>query len=220
MRMKSPLRLFAVLSVLSAPAHAASGENWHAAASFEAAKTAASADKTWFFSKPVVSPERRAEIQTMSIPDLKARAKIMLDSLPPQYAGQAYYDVDHWAKYVWNLALESETLREGSRERCYQAVTKDSTQPYLRMIERVKACTDLHDLRLKTIYGNLIPRVIEDEDSHEEFRHPSGRKMSELSQGWAIVLTVDEGEVLWRELADLTGLSDRELEKHLGRRWN
>lgn len=209
-----PRLLLAGLSSLSMGAQASAGENWHATVNFEAAKTAASADKTWFPWKPVVTPERRAEIRNLKTAELKARGKTMLDSLAPQFSGTQAEDVADWTRRIWQLSLDAEQIRQTSFSRCYAGVTKDSTQPYERIIARVKACSDLQDLRLAVIYGNLIPRILDEQD----LEHPSGRRTRDLATGWALALTLDEAGVLEREYADATGLSDAENEMKLSPR--
>lgn len=207
--MRTPARiLLAGLSVLSFAAQASAGENWHAGVSFEAAKTAASADKAWFRSKPVVTPERRAEIKNLNVADLKTRAKAMLDSLAPQFSGRHASAIADWTDEIWNNALALERRRDGSFQRCYQLVSKDSSQPYARIIVRVKACSDIHDLRRAYNFGTIVSWDIEGVD----VGHPSGMRAHQLASGWAIAMTLEEFVVLEDEYALDTGLSREELE--------
>lgn len=210
--MKPPARfLLAGLSALSLAAHASAGENWHAGVSFEAAKTAASADKAWFPWKPaapVVSAERRAEIKRLDIADVMARAKAMLDSLAPRFSGRDAYAIADWTGRIWDAALEHDRKREGSFQRCYQLVTKDSSQPYARIIVRVKACSDIQDLRRVYNFGTMVSRDIEGVD----VGHPSGLRAHQLAAGWAIAITLEEFIVLEDEYAAGTGLTHEDLE--------
>jgi hypothetical protein len=153
---------------------------------------------------PAVAPERLAALMggASDWPARKADAKEALDTLVESRI-RSGDDEGHWRWFgerVWQLAQDAEVEQDILYSRVYDKISSETSDPDERRT-RLAAAADLARFRKYSIYGNMIPRVID--ESHQ---NAQGQFDGRLSAGprWVLVMTWDEAQSVNRVLITQT----------------
>jgi hypothetical protein len=104
---------------------------------------------------------------------------------------------------VWELAESIERQQLEVSRRVAARVASEETDP-ARRAERLAAADAVRDFRMFTLYGNLIPRVIDEAETDAQGR-PVGRQ--DAGPGWSLAMTWEESQAVDRGLVAQTGIS-------------
>lgn len=109
-------------------------------------------------------------------------------------------------KKVWRLAGELENVQDALAQRMAARVAAEEKDPAERE-RRTAAVWTVRDFRRFMVYGNLIPRVID--EAHQDRRGLNdGRTYAGSS--WSLAMTWEEGQAASRLLVSRTGYTSEE----------
>jgi hypothetical protein len=153
---------------------------------------------------PAVAPERLAALMVGASdwPARKADAKAALDALVEDRI-RGGDDENHWrwlGERIWQLAQDAEVEQDILYSQIYDRISAETSDPAERRA-RLTAAADLARFRKYSVYGNMIPRVID--ESHQ---NAQGGYDGRLSAGprWVLVMTWEEAQSVNRVLITQT----------------
>ena len=138
----------------------------------------------------------------------KENARLALNAF---YDAMYWRDIQHdyWRKTVlkiWGMAKQIEWVQDTVADRLAARVNAETADPAERS-RRLSAVATFRQFRKFVVYGNLIPRVI-DEAHRDENGVYDGRVYA--GPAWGIAMTWDEGMAVNDALIGLTGFSQGE----------
>lgn len=154
-----------------------------------------------------LSGSRREDIRIMSSgwTTYRNSAMRMMNAFPVLAAKDgATGDLHGLMREVRSLTAEIEDVQAGIFDVAREAI-RASEPPSAARLDREQAAVELYEVRMLTVYGNMIPRVLD-----ETFTDRRGVNYGREYCGpeWAIALTWDEMVEYSRDLKRRTGLTD------------
>jgi hypothetical protein len=157
-----------------------------------------------------ISDARRTEL-VLRTSEWRARKENVRLALNAFYDGVYWKDPRHdfWRKTIrqtWGLAKQIEWVQDTVADRFSARINAQVADPAERS-RRLSAIATSREFRKFVIYGNLIPRVID--EGHE---NENGLSDGRIYAGptWGIVMTWDEGMAVNDAVIELTGFSQAE----------
>ena len=180
------------------------------AADMPAPAARAEASAAWTAPAPEISSQRVTELIVRSS-EWRARKEDMRLALNAFYgnivARRGYRS--EWKKIVlqiWDMASEVESAEGAVADRFSSRINAEEADPDERA-RRLAAVATIRDFRRFVLYGNVIPRVIDESDENDQGLY-DGRLYA--GPTWGMAMSWDESEAANKTLVAMTGFTAEE----------